>query len=53
MNAICAVYDRQMPIRYENIQPVERADFGVAHVVASESGHEATVRFEDEHKARR
>lgn len=26
MNALCAIHDRQMPIRYENIQPVERAD---------------------------
>lgn len=53
MSAICAVNDRKMPLCNENIQPVERADFGVAHVIAPKSGHEATVRFEDEHKARR
>jgi hypothetical protein len=49
MNALCAIHDRRTPDRHEDFESIESADFGVTHVVASESWREAAVRFEDDH----
>lgn len=51
MSRLGAIDDGQMPIGYEDIKAVESADICVAHIVTTESGHEAPVRFEDDHKS--
>jgi hypothetical protein len=53
MNALCPIHDGRMPIGYEDIEMIESADFGVAHIVATVNRHEAPVWHEDNYKSLR